>query len=56
METKPNEDAVSDQAEGAPGETPPKKDPKNAAGSLNPKEKNAFYEAVLPRSSKRKRT
>jgi hypothetical protein len=43
----------SDQQEAELSETPPKRDPKKAAGSLNPKEKTAFYEAVVKKPGKR---
>ena len=40
--------------ETAPNAVPPKKDPAKAAGSINPREKTAFYDAVLKKTAKRK--
>jgi len=36
-----------DQQEAEISEVPPKKNPKEAAASLNPKERNAFYETLV---------
>jgi hypothetical protein len=55
MQTKPNDPVAEDPQQSEVGEAPPKKDPKKVAGSLNPKETTAFYEAVLGKSGKRKR-
>ena len=55
METKPNDPAAEEAQQPEAGEAPPKKDPKKAAGSLNPKETGAFYEAVIGKPGKRKR-
>jgi hypothetical protein len=56
MQTKPNDPVAEDpQQQSEVGEAPSKKDPKKVAGSLNPKETTAFYEAVLGKSGKRKR-
>jgi hypothetical protein len=54
MDQKPKDKPAIDQEEAAVSEVPPKKDPTKAAGSLNPREKTAFYEAVAQKSRKRK--
>lgn len=58
METKPQTETPEpmDAEESKSSETPPKKNPKTAAGSLNPKEKNAFYQAVVDKRGKRRRS
>jgi hypothetical protein len=43
-----------DQQESEAAEVPPKKNPKTAAGSLNPKERTAFYQAIVEKRDKRK--
>jgi hypothetical protein len=43
-----------DQQESEASEVPPKKNPKTAAGSLNPKERTAFYQALVEKRTKRK--
>ena len=55
MEDKPSAQPAPDQQETESSETPPKQDPEKAAGSLNPKAKTVFYDAVVKKSSKRPR-
>jgi hypothetical protein len=52
--TPPPDANEQGEQEAKGGEVPPTKDPKKAAGSLNPKEKTAFYEAVAKKTGKRK--
>jgi hypothetical protein len=52
---KPAEGASLDQPESETPPVPPTKDPKKAAGSINPKEKNAFYDAFVQKADKRKK-
>jgi hypothetical protein len=54
MKTKEPKTPTMDQEEAQVSAVPPRQNPKNAAGSLNPKEKNAFYEAVLRKPGKGK--
>jgi hypothetical protein len=53
VNAKPTTPQTTDQQEPEVSQTPPKQDPKKAAGSLNPKEKAPFYEAIVRQSAKR---
>ncbi|MFO1500247.1 MAG: hypothetical protein U1G07_17975 [Verrucomicrobiota bacterium] len=53
METQPKES--TDKEENKATEAPPSTDAKKAAGSLNPKQKNAFYEAVVQKERRNRR-
>jgi hypothetical protein len=54
MQGKPEQPPSPEAPDPKEAQVPPRKDPKKAAGSLNPKEKNAFYEAIVQKTSRRK--
>jgi hypothetical protein len=53
MEAKPTKPDPKTPEDSKP-DAEPTKNPKNAAGTLNPKERGAFYEAVLKKQRPRK--
>jgi hypothetical protein len=55
MESNQPKAPAVDQPESETPPVPPTKDPKKAAGSINPKEKNAFYDAFVQKADKRKK-
>jgi hypothetical protein len=52
MESNTNPEDKTDRQEAEVSQVPPKTNPKNAAGSLNPRERTAFYEAVVQKGPK----
>lgn len=52
METRKRRSRM-DREEAEVSQVPPKRSPKNAAGSVNPREQNAFYQAVVDQTRKR---
>ena len=55
MEPKPPRPSTEEKPQAPASDVPPKEDPEKVAGSINPKQKAAFYEAVIGKAGKRKR-
>ena len=56
MNEKLKDSAPADKEEAPATGVPPTKDPKKVAGSIDPKAKGPFYEAVAQKTRKRNRT